>query len=84
MPRLRQTKITKVFCKFESIYERWVSAVEKAQGFWSTAILAVGSAGILSAAGRTRCGEPAGSRPRRRDAREPHRLEACAPTAKRL
>src|SRR6266403_2011665 len=40
----------------------------KGSRFWSTAILAVGPAGIL----------PAGSRPRRRDAREPHRLEACA------
>src|SRR6266480_2662526 len=38
------------------------STVERARGFWSTAILAVGPAGILSAAGQTRCGEPAGSR----------------------
>jgi hypothetical protein len=41
----------------------------KGSSFWSTAILAVGSAGIL----------PAGSRPRRRGARESHRLEKPVP-----
>src|SRR6266403_4508612 len=53
----------------------------KGSRFWSTVILTVGPAGILSG----RRGDTDSLRracritARRRDAREPHRLEACAP-----
>ena len=54
-------------------------AARRSKDPWSIAILAVGPAGILSAAGRTRCGEPAGSRLAGETPASTHRLEACAP-----
>jgi len=63
------TSRTRLFCSFSFLVE---------SRHRSRAILAVGPAGILPATGPTRCGEPAGRLSTRRDARLPHRQDACA------
>ncbi len=80
---VRSAEVCQYF--FEIFLDRAIknlsSTVEKTQGFWSTAIMDVGPADILSG----RRGDTDSLRracritARRRDAREPHRLEACAP-----